>query len=215
MPDRIGLLELLAPSVCPACDRARRPGNTLLCAVCAADLAPRPLLGEVATAIAYRGTGMELVQRFKFDGRRDALAVLIEPLFERVRWLGAELIVPVPRHPRRLRELGRDPVLALANALARRTGWPVQGRALRRTRPTPPQTGLDPSARRANVAGSFAASPRLLRGRRVLLLDDVVTTGATLAEAASSLHGDARPRAVLPVALAGTPPLASARRSAL
>jgi ComF family protein len=166
---------------------------------------PLERLGEVATAIAYEGSGGELLRRFKYDGRRDALEVLLEPLAARVAGLRFDLIVPVPRHPRRIRELGRDPVYELARRLGRRLGRRLDGGVLRRARPTRPQTELAPAERQANVSGSFAARRASVLGRRVLLLDDVVTTGATLAEAGRTLaHAGARQ--VLRAALAGTPP---------
>ncbi len=212
---RSSLLELLAPSVCPACDSPRRPGTPRLCDRCRSQLVPLRRLRGVPTALAYEGTGAELVQRFKFDGRRDALCVLLEPLIERVAELRVDSIVPLPRHPERVRELGRDPVYELARALTRRTRLPLESGVLRRTRATPPQTGLSPRARRTNVAGSFAARSGTLQGRRALLLDDVITTGATLGAAASELRHTAKPRTLLPLALAGTPALPSSGFPAL
>ncbi len=212
---RSSLLELLAPSVCPACDAPRRSGTPRLCARCRLLLAPLRQLRGVRTALAYDGTGAQLVRRFKFDGRSDALCVLLEPLVERVAELRVDCIVPVPRHPQRVRQLGRDPVYELARALAGRTGLLLPRSVLRRTRATPPQTGLSPRARRRNVAGSFAARPGALRDRRALLLDDVITTGATLAAAASELRHTAKPRTLLPLALAGTPALPSSGFAAL
>jgi ComF family protein len=212
---RSSLLELLAPSVCPACDVPRRPGTRRLCGRCRVQLTPLRELRGVRTALAYDGTGARLVQRFKFEGRRDALDILIEPLVERVRELHVDSIVPVPRHQQRVRELGADPVYELARALARRVKLPLRQDVLLRSRPTRPQTGLPPRARRTNVAGSFAARPGALRGRRALLLDDVITTGATLSAAAAELRRSAGPRSVVPLALAGTPTLPSAGWPAL
>jgi predicted amidophosphoribosyltransferase len=96
-------------------------------------------------------------------------------------------------------------VHALARALARRNGVPLLDRALSRARPTPPQTGLSVAARTRNVAQSFLAASGALRGRRVLLLDDVATTGATLLEAARCLRQASGARRITLVALAGTP----------
>jgi predicted amidophosphoribosyltransferase len=199
------LLELLAPSVCPACDAPRRAGEPLLCPACARGVEPLPGLGEAATAIAYRGTGALLVRRFKYDGRRDAGVVLLEALVERARPIRFDVVVPVPRHPRRIRALGADPVYDLSRALAARTGTRFGGRVLRRARPTASQTGLGPEERERNVSGSFRARPGALLGRAALLLDDVTTTGATLRAGAAELLGAGRARTVATAALAGTP----------
>lgn len=199
------LIELIVPSVCPACDVPRVEREALLCAVCARDLRALARLRAVHTAIAYDGTGMELVRRFKFEGRRDALEVLVARLEARVRELRFDVIVPVPRHVSRVRSEGSDPVFSLARALARATGARVAGRALARARRTPPQTGLSIAARRANVAASFRARPGELAGLRVLLLDDVATTGATLVEAARSLRRVSGARRITLAAAAGTP----------
>jgi ComF family protein len=198
-------LELVVPSVCPACDVPRATGELLLCASCARGLRAFPRLRAVHTAIAYEGTGMELVRRFKFEGRRDALAVLLARLAARVRELRFDAIVPVPRHIARVRSEGSDPVFTLARALARRTGVPLAANALARARATPPQTGLTIAARRTNVASSFRARAGALAGLRVLLLDDVATTGATLVEAARSLRGTSGARRITLAALAATP----------
>lgn len=204
---RARFLELIVPSVCPGCDTPRGVGEARLCPVCAAGLREQRKLRGVRTALAYEGTAARLIQRYKFEGRADALAVLLEPLAERVRELHFDGIVAVPRHRSRVREQRGDPVHGLAGALARRCGRPHWTRALRRTRATPPQTGLGHAERRRNVRGSFAAAGPVLRGRSVLLLDDVTTTGATLAEARRALRarGSRGPRRVLPVALAATP----------
>jgi ComF family protein len=204
---RAALLELIAPSVCPACDAPRRPGERLLCAACARGLRRMPTLRGVATALAYEDTAARLLRRYKFEARRDALPLLVAALADRLAEVRIDVVVPVPRHRARIREQGGDPVHDLARALARYRGLPLCD-ALRRTRATPPQTGLGPAQRRENVRGSFRASGGALRRRRVLLLDDVTTTGATLAEARRALAalGRGRPRGVLRAALAATPP---------
>lgn len=204
---RKSLLELIAPSSCPGCDASRREGEPLLCPACARGLRGQAALGGIATALAYEETAARLIQRFKFEQRADALEVLVGPLLLRLRDLPADLIVPVPRHPARIREQGSDPAFSLAGAVARRSPLLLAGGVLRRTRAAPPQTGLSRAARRANVRDSFAARGGALRGQRVLLLDDVTTTGATLREAARVLRREARPESLTPVALAGTPAL--------
>lgn len=204
---RAAVLELIAPSVCPGCDVPRRPGHPLLCSRCRRSLVPLAQLRGVRTAVTYEGIGAELVRRFKFQGRNDALEVLLAVLAAQLAPLRFDGIVPVPRHPVRIRERGDDPVYRLGRALAREVGRPLWPNLLRRTRARPAQAGLGLAARRRNVAGSFRARARPLSGRRILLLDDVVTTGATLASAAAELRRATGVRSVLRAALAGTPAL--------
>ncbi len=91
------------------------------------------------------------------------------------------LVVPVPSDAGRVRERGIAPAAWLARSLARALGLDVCGNALRRLPGHPPQRGLDGAARRRNAARAFAVGPSLLAGYRIVLVDDVVTTGATLA----------------------------------
>jgi len=96
---------------------------------------------------------------------------------------GCDWVIPLPLHAARLRERGYNQALELLRPLARRRRWPLVIDGLQRIRATTAQSGLDARARRRNLRGAFVADPTV-KGRRVLLFDDVITTGSTLREAA-------------------------------
>jgi ComF family protein len=141
----------------------------------------------------YDGPLRELIQAYKYDGIKRLAPYLGERLSATVQdeFAGLELdgIVPVPLHPSRRRSRGFDQTLLLARQLSRRSGIPVW-RCVRRTRATLPQVGLSRAARRENVRGAFAPawSRKGLEGARLLILDDILTTGATLEEVAGVLR---------------------------
>ncbi|MGQ9814817.1 MAG: ComF family protein [Candidatus Roseilinea sp.] len=133
------------------------------------------------------------IHEFKYNG----VPGLAEP-FARLMadaWAGAsaaaglsvDLIVPVPLHAARLRERGFNQSERLAFFISRAIGAPMKPRALARIRHTEHQARLGPAERRRNVQGAFAADESLCAGRRVLLVDDVLTTGTTLCECAAAL----------------------------
>jgi ComF family protein len=136
-----------------------------------------------------------LILQLKFQRRErlgKRLGALLKPLWESLE-LQNSLLVPVPLHPARQRERGYNQAELLAQGLARSLRQTareprVEIRCLRRIRPTLPQTGLNLTARRENVRGVFAvARPEKVRDRSVVLIDDVMTTGATLAACAAVL----------------------------
>jgi ComF family protein len=133
-----------------------------------------------------------VVHQLKYAGRRRAAARLAEALLEdpaaRALLATSDVLVPVPLHPRRLRERGFNQSALLAEEIARRTGRTVCPDALVRRVDTVPQAGLSASARRRNVKNAFAVRRRAsVAGKTVALVDDVVTTGATARACARSL----------------------------
>jgi ComF family protein len=150
-----------------------------------------------ARAVAQYRDGMrEAIHALKFGGR----AVLAGPLGRLLAETGARALpappgdwadglIPVPLHPARLAERGFNQAELLAAPCAARWRLPLLGRALVRARPTLPQADLDAEARRANVRDAFRVlRPAEVRDRRLLLVDDVLTTGATVGAAARALR---------------------------
>lgn len=132
-----------------------------------------------------------VLHQLKYQRRLAAARPLRRLVAERApAWVaGCELLVPVPLHRDRLRWRGFNQSLVLARDLARAKCIPVAPQALVRVRPTRPQVGLDPRLRTANVAGAFQVVDAAgVRDRRVLLVDDVMTTGATVQACALALR---------------------------
>ena len=124
----------------------------------------------------------EAIHRLKYSNSQDLAAPLGEMMAS--YWqdvhLPADVIVPVPLHARRLRERGYNQAALLARELGKGVGLPVLESALIRARHTSPQVDLNAEEREENVRGAFRCPDDQLAGKRVLLVDDVYTTGATL-----------------------------------
>ncbi len=211
---------LFFPPVCVACSRPPAAGAVLCdacreqtlfltqdpCRRCGRPLGPgragrtcpecrdRPPAFDRARAVAvHAGPLAEALRRFKYH-RRLSLGPRLAGLLAAGAPDGlldsADLVAPVPLHPRRLARRGFNQALILASGLKRPGGPRLVRDLLLRRRHTRPQVGLDPAQRRANVAGAFGVNPKraaVVESARVLLVDDVYTTGATAGECARVL----------------------------
>ena len=170
------------------------------CAACAADPPP---YDYARSAALFEGALREALHAFKFSGKRALARPLGDLAAEHCAATlveAVEAVVPVPLARERERERGFNQAELLAQRVARRLGVPVRPRWLARVRATRPQSDLVAAERRANVRGAFRAAPEV-SGRHVLVVDDVLTTGATLGECARALRdGGARRVGVLTVA---------------
>jgi ComF family protein len=208
------LADLLAPPRCAACD-AHLGRRAVFCGACAAAVVEAqrpdalvddrgsvrqvglrpdaPVAGEVPLAAfaLFGGPVATALRRLKYHRRSD-LAVPLGHLARRAAardGLEAEVVVPVPLRPKRLAERGYNQAALLGAEVARGLGVPLAAAALERVRDTPQQALLGRAGRLANVDGAFRArAPARVRGRRVLLVDDVASTGATLTACAAALR---------------------------
>ena len=170
-------VPLVVPPLCSLCGQPHVPSG--LCSRCARD--PLHIDGIRSVAI-FAGSLRKAIHRLKYDYVRDLAVPLGEMLvsFWQETPLPADVIVPVPLHPRRVRERGYNQAALLAEQLAQVTGIPMVRDVLLRHKYTVSQTKLDAEQRRQNVDGAFTCVGSEVRGKRVLLMDDVCTTGATL-----------------------------------
>lgn len=189
------LAQTRAPELplCEQCGRTLLASEGEMCPVCREGRVPGALALIRAAAI-HEGPAREAVLALKYRRQRRLAEPLGDLLAEAVMRLNLrpDVIVPVPLHASRKRQRGYNQAELLGRRCASRLCLPYEPALLVRQRATPPQVGLSSAERRANVAGAFAiASPdraaAQLNGKRVLLLDDVTTTGSTLGAAATAL----------------------------
>jgi ComF family protein len=191
--------------ICIACRELMTPLRSPLCSVCGIPfagscddhvcgrcMAHGPRFEAARAAFAYEGAGRDLIHAFKYRSkthlRRPLGFLMLEELSGFMLSASHDLIMPVPLHRRKLASRGFNQALLLGEVLARRLALPLDRHNLRRIRWTEPQVDLSADDRRANVKGAFAVhSPAMVAARRVLLVDDVFTTGCTAEECARTL----------------------------
>lgn len=185
---------------CRSCQAALRAIPEPLCRSCGkpllrpagrcADCRTRPFPLIARSCALYDGPLARALVHLKYRPNRrlaDTLGGWLAGEARRAAW-HVELVVPVPLGAQRLRRRGYNQAGLIAGAAAAHLGLAFAEHGLQRVRETPSQVGLDPAARARNVEGAFRADGAALAGRPVLLVDDLLTTGATLAACAQALR---------------------------
>jgi ComF family protein len=174
-------LPWLAAARCPQCALPTPAGN-----ICGACLGHPPRFDAVTAAFAYDWPLSTLIHHYKYAGNL-ALARLLANALGTCIATPVDLILPMPLAPQRLRERGFNQALEMARIISRATGLPLAVDACRRVRDGAPQAALPWQERAKNIRGAFVCDADL-SGMRVAVIDDVLTTGATLNELSRNLR---------------------------
>lgn len=186
------VLDFIYPPECLVCGK---PGKHPLCPTCSEDMVPDVKTMSVAdfnltTIFSYAGTSREVLHLCKFEGF-DSLAVMLADVASNYIYnLKPRVLVPVPAHFFRMRQRGYNQSAIIAMHLAKKLQWVYNGTLLMRIRNTHPQFNLGIDERIGNVENSMGRHPlaKLDPKLRYMIVDDVVTTGATLKECARVLR---------------------------
>jgi ComF family protein len=200
-------IHFIGSPLCPRCGIpfSAAEGEDHLCGECLVTERPYAIARAVGL---YEKTLLKAIHLFKYRGKIGIGGVLgrIMADYAALQWDMNifSLIVPVPLHRKRLRERGFNQAVILARAIAKRFSRPLDFMTLRRTVFTAPQVGLGREERSANVRRAFTVrNPERIAGRKILLIDDVYTTGSTLTECAAALmQAEAEAVAILTLARA-------------
>lgn len=184
-------LDLLFPVHCVGCERV----GSFLCDRCLQTVSPAPSrhvdgLDAVRAAVNYDGAASRTIHVFKYEGQVNLVTLLGAWVCDAIAdttW-NVDCVTAVPLHPKRMEQRGYNQAALIAQHVADCFGWEYDGDAVSRMRETPSQVTLNAQERQLNVAGAFAAQANRVAGRRVLLIDDVLTTGATLGACANALR---------------------------
>lgn len=179
--------ELIKPLQKPMCDICGTPTRMQnLCSRCKRN---KPGFNSLRSWAEFEGPVQKAIHRIKY--RRDLslgfeIAKLMETFIEDLNW-PIDIVIPVPLGRKRKTERGYNQVGIIAYPLALRFGWNYHPKGLIRIRETETQVGLNANERRINVTGAFKANPHKVAGKKVLIFDDVATTGATLSSCTNAL----------------------------
>lgn len=178
-------LPRLPAECCPCCALPTPAGET-----CGRCLSRPPHYDRTLALFNYGFPADKLIQAFKYAHRLALAPYFGRHLAERARDVCADLIIPLPLHPKRLQERGFNQALELARPVAKELRLPIDTKICQRVRHTPTQAALPWREREGNIRGAFDCGGDL-SGKRILLVDDVMTTGASLDECARTLklHG--------------------------
>lgn len=193
----------LYPAHCAMCDGLLGRTEKGICTSCRQHVSRGryPFPGGTA-AFPYKGVYRDAVRRFKYGGRPEYAAFFADAIIcaapELLSVRCPDVLVPVPIHRDRFRERGYNQAEELARELSLQTQIPYDPGLVVRLRNTKPQSGLDPDGRRKNIQGAFSVRRGAEVPKRVLIVDDIRTTGSTIAEMEKVLtaHGAGEVRAV-------------------
>jgi ComF family protein len=190
-------------TACPLC--GRWTGTAVECGACITH--PRHFTRGYF-GFSFEGPLREALHAFKFEGRKDVGRALVRTLGKRISGIrdAFDVIVPLPVTEKRLKKRGFNQSFIISQEISRIVGKPIDYSTLRKIRETQDQYTLSKEERKRNIARAFGLKGKAgdLRGKRVLLVDDLFTTGNTASEACRTLKG-AKPEALLVFALARTP----------
>ena len=182
-------LEIVTPPWCEICGIQNVDG---VCDVCAT--AP-PRYGKLRTVAFYDAILQRIIHLYKFEKRRSLAKhlsyMMVNHFPNDCNLKEYDYILPIPIHKNRLRERGFNQSTLIAQGISNEIGIDICTDAIVRSRNTSPQSSLTRDARQTNVVGAFGIKNRnLIRGKRILILDDVFTTGATVNEAVNMLWNE-------------------------
>lgn len=184
-------ITIITAEVCPRCGEPQSSGSSSACRRCE-NHSLISLDGVRAAAYFENNPIQSAIHHLKYNNHRalaTALGELLVRAYQHYR-LEAEVIVPVPLHNARLKERGYNQSELLVREMCRVLGLPMNNSSLQRFRRTRPQVGLGIIERQQNVVDAFSCRDQALAGQRVLLIDDVWTTGATMNACAATLKAN-------------------------